>query len=232
MKKLNWIIAFVVGIAFLSSCLDGDEPQPVPAGGMTFINAYGDADRLLYRLDGNTVQEYFNPLPYRNFGFALLYARENRSLEIYASAEDRIADTTFTVRDSLYYSSIVYGTHEDPKHFITEDRVPEGTADPTTIAAVRFFNLANTAHRVTLRIGDADPLPAFRDRPMETPATGKAGENFIPVPTGAYALSVVNEDGETLATRDIEIEAGVYSSIFLTGDEGDPSTYYIGVVRL
>lgn len=229
------MIAFVASVALLGSCLRGEEPEPIPAAGATFINAFVDADRLLYRLDGNPIQSDFNPLPYRNVGFAALFARSNRRLEIYSSHEQaRLVDTTINVLDSMYYSSMVYGTHDNPRHFLTRDRIPEGTNDPTAIVAVRFFNLANTSHRVTLRIGDMDPIAAFSNRPTETAETGKAGEAFIPTTPGTYVLSVVDENGETLATRsaNIEFSTGSYWSIFLTGDENDsPSTLHVGAIR-
>src|SRR5690606_22726729 len=101
------------------------------------------------------------------------------------------------------------------------------------IAAVRFYNLANTDRRMTLRIGDLEPVAAFRDRPTETPETGKDDEGFIQVTPGTYTVSVVDEDGEIVKTREqtVDLSAGSYLSIFLTGDERDPTTFYVGRVR-
>src|SRR5690606_31711875 len=117
-------------------------------------------------VDRNTISG-LNPLPYRSYGPTLpvyVYPGEDRRLEIYSSYEDnRLVDTALTIQDSVYYSSIVYGTHDDPRHFITEDRIPEGVDDPSAIAAVRFYNLANTERRVTLRIGDIEPAATFRN---------------------------------------------------------------------
>ncbi len=232
MKKPSLLIAFVASIALLGSCLRGEDPEPVPAGGMTFVNTFIEAQLVLYLVDRNPIQDNFNPLPYRSYGFALLHARDDRRLEVYSSYEQtRLVDTTFTIQDGVYYSSIVYGTHDGPWHFVTEDKIPEGTNDPGAITAVRFYNLANTPHHVTLHIGDAEPIAAFRDRPTETPETGKAGEDFKLTTSGTYTLTVVDEDGETVATRSgIQMPAGSYLSVFLTGDERDPSTFYVGVV--
>ena len=135
--------------------------------------------------------------------------------------------------DGTCYSSFIDGPNDAPRHCITEDRIPEGTDDPASIAAVRFYNLANTPHRVTLHIGDAEPLAAFRNRPTETPETGKTGEKFTPTTTGTYTLTVADEDGETMATRQgsVELTAGSYTSVFLIGDEREPSTFYVGVIR-
>jgi len=232
MNKLSLWVAILAGTLLLGSCLRGDEPEPVPAAGMTFINTFIEAQEVAYRIDRNFIQDAFNPLPYRSYGFGLLYARENRRLEAFSSYQEaRIIDTTFTVRDSVFYSSIVYGTHDDPRHFVTEDRIPAGTQNPQEIAAVRFYNLANLPKRATLYIGDLETPAAFRNRPLETPASGKAGEAFIPIQPGDYTLTVVDEDGATIAIRSgISLPKGSYTSIFLTGDEREPSTYYVGVV--
>lgn len=233
MKKLSLMIASVAILALLGSCLRGEDPEPVAAGRMTFINSFIEAQGVFYFIDRNSIPNV-NPLGYRQPGFANFFAREDRRFEVYSSyGEARLVDTTITVQDSVFYSSFIYGTHDDPRHFITEDRIPEGTDDPAAIAAVRFYNLANTPHRVTLRIGDAQPIAAFRDRPTETPETGIAGEGFIPTATGTYTLTVVDENGETIATRQdsVELIAGSYTSVFLTGDEREPSTFYVGVIR-
>lgn len=236
MKKLHVIVALVAGTLLLGSCLKDSDPQPRQVGGTTFINAFIDADAVYCYIDRNTIP-VLNPLPYRSFGPnppVYAYPGEDRRLEIYSTYDDnRLVDTAITVRDSVYYSAFVYGTHDDPRHFITEDRVPEDVDDPAAIAAVRFYNLANTDRRVTLHIGDLTPVTAFTNRTIETPQSGKEGETFVPVTTGNYTVSVVDEDGETIAVREetLDLSAGSYVSIFLTGDERDPETFYVGRVR-
>jgi len=236
MRKLSLIVAFVASVVLLGSCLKGGDPQPERVGGITFVNTFIEAEAAFYYVDRNTVNG-LDPLYYRTYGpqwLPLYYPGANRRLEIYSTYEDnRLVDTVFAVQDSVYYSSIIYGTHDDPRHFITEDRIPEGVDDPAAIAAVRFYNLANTDRRVTLRIGDTEPVAAFSDRPIETPQTGKEGEHFTPVATGTYTVRVVDEAGETVATREgvVDLVAGSYISIFLTGDERNSDTFYVGVVR-
>ncbi|MGV3762659.1 MAG: hypothetical protein ACO1NT_09285 [Parapedobacter sp.] len=236
MKKLNLIVALVASVVLFGSCLKDSDPQPQLIGGTTFVNAFIEANAVFCYIDRNTV-ESLNPLPYRSYGPLIpvyAYPGENRRLEIYSTYEDnRLVDTAITIQDSVYYSSIVYGTHDAPRHFITEDRIPEGVDDPAAIAAVRFYNLANTDRRMTLRIGDLEPLAAFTNRPTETPQSGKDGEVFIPVTTGTYTVSVVDEDGEVVATREetLDLSAGSYVSVFLTGDERDATTFYVGRVR-
>ncbi|MEC3880859.1 hypothetical protein [Parapedobacter sp. 10938] len=235
MKKLNLITALVASVVLLGGCLRDNDPQPQRIGGTTFVNAFIEADAVYCYIDRNTVP-VLSPLGYRSYGPSLpwyVLPGENRRVEIYSMYEDnRLVDTTINVQDSVYYSSIVYGTHDAPRHFITEDRIPEGEDDPAAIAAVRFYNLANTDRRMTLHIGDIEPAAAFSNRPTETTQTGKNGEAFIPVTTGTYTVSVVDEDGEIVATREgtLDLSPGRYVSIFLTGDERDPATFYVGRV--
>ena len=236
MKKLNLIVALVAGVLLLGSCLKGGDPQPQLIGGTTFVNAFIEADAVYCYIDRNTVSS-LSPLPYRSYGPnppVYAYPGEDRRLEIYSMYEDnRLVDTAITVQDSTFYSSIVFGTHDNPRHFVTEDRIPEGVEDPAAIAAVRFYNLANTDRRMTLRIGDLEPVTAFSNRPTETSQTGKDDEAFIQVTPGTYTVSVVDEDGEIVDTRDetVDLSPGSYLSIFLTGDERDPTTFYVGRVR-
>lgn len=236
MKKLSLTVVLAAGVALLSGCLKGSDPQPRLVGGTTFINTFIEARGAYYLIDRNTIAG-LSPLPYRSFGPRIpvyIYPGDYRRLEIYSTYEDnRLVDTAITIRDSVYYSSILYGTHDHPRHFITEDRIPEGVDDPEVIAAVRFFNLANTDRRVTLHIGDIEPAAVFRNRFLETPRTGKENENFLPVAIGTYNVSVVDEAGQTVAARQgtVNLAAGSYTSIFLTGDERDPTTFYVGVVQ-
>jgi len=235
MKKRGlFYIVFFACATLAISCFKDDDTEPMPLAALTMINAFIESPQgVLYEIDESPVPPEFYPLGYRSFGYVNLFLGNSRKLEVYA-AEDQIqlVDTAFAVRDSVYYSSIIYGTVDNPLHFITEDHVPADATDPSTIAGVRFFNLANTSHRVTLRIGDTDLIPAFQDRPMETPQSGKAGEDFVAVPTGTYELVVEDDNGGTLVTRgDIALEEGSYTSIFLTGADSIDDSYYIGALR-
>ncbi len=232
-KKSLLYITFSVCAVLTISCLRDGDVEPIPSAGLTMINSFIESESVLYEMDGRPVQQEFYPLDYRSYGFVNLFVGSSRRLDVYASRDlIRLVDTTFAVQDSVFYSSIVYGTADNPLHFITEDRVPEETADPAAVAGVRFFNLANTPHQVTLRIGEIEPIPEFQDRPTETPQSGKDGEAFIVTQTGTYELSIADEDGEILVTRGgVALEEGSYTTIFLTGAESLADSYYIGALR-
>src|SRR5690606_32067478 len=101
------------------------------------------------------------------------------------------------------------------------------------MAGLRFFNLAETPKRITLRIAAAEPIAAFRNRPTETPETGKEAEEFtLTTNTGTHVLTVQDEEGNQLARRTgVALDPGDYLTIFLTGDETESAPYYIGIVR-
>lgn len=235
MKKSSlFYIAFFAFAMLAISCFKDNDAEPVPLAGLTMINAFIESPQgVLYEIDGQPVPQEFYPLAYRSYGYVNLFVGNSRWLEVNdAGNQTQLVDTSFAVQNGVLYSSFVYGTADNPLHFITEDHVPEDAGDPTTIAGVRFFNLANTSHRVTLRIGETDPIAAFQDRPMETPQSGKAGEDFITVPTGTYELVIEDENGGTLVTRgDITLDEGSYTCVFLTGADSINDSYYIGAIR-
>lgn len=234
MRKRSVMYAIaLVGVLLSSSCLKDDDTEPIPAAGLTMINSFVGSPGVSYEIDGQPAQSNLILLPYRNFDYTNLFVREGRRLQVYASADGALlADTVFNAQENVYYSSFIYGTSGQPRHFLTEDRIPEGTSDPAAVAGVRFYNLANTPHRVTLTIGTAEQLPSLGNRPTETPQSGKTGEAFIVHPTGTYNLTVEDENGEALATRSgIALVEGSYTTIFLTGDESISGSYYIGALR-
>ena len=233
-KRSVFYIAFFACATLAISCLKDNDTEPMPLAGLTMINAFIEAPQgVLYEIDREPVPQQFYPLAYRSYGYINLFVGNSRGLEIYdAENQTRLVDTSFAAKDSMLYSSIIYGTADNPLHFITEDHAPEDAGDPSTVAGVRFFNLANTTHRVSLRIGSNDPIPAFQDRPMDTPQSGKAHEDFVVVPSGTYELAIEDEDGEILVTRgDIALEEGSYTSVFLTGADSIDDSYYIGAMR-
>ena len=233
-RKPNAYLTLLLGVTLLAGCQDDAEVEPTVLAGLTLINSFIEAEAALYQLDETYLLLQRGPLRYRDMNFYTVSAGDNRRLEVTSSNEQaKLVDTTLALQENVYYTSFLFGTEAAPKHFLTEDQIPDGTDDPAAVAAVRFFNLANTPHLVTLHIADTEPMAAFRDRPTETPETGKATEGFIPTTnTGTHVLIIRDEDGEQLARRTgVALDPGDYMTVFLTGDERDPSSYYIGVLR-
>jgi len=234
-RKEKASLALFLGIALFAGCIKDEEPEPEVRSGLTVVNSFLEAQAVLHRLDiGRGFQQLNQGQGYRGINFYAVPSCDNCKLEIISSNElAQLVNTTFTLQENKYYTSFLFGTEAAPLHFLTGDHVPEDTEDPAKVAAVRFFNLAETAHRVTLHIAGAEPAEAFRNRPKETPETGKAAEEFIPTTnTGTHVLIIRDEDGEQLARRTgVALDPGDYLTIFLTGDGGADAPYYIGVVR-
>lgn len=231
----NSSLSLFLGAILFIGCIKDEEPQPDVRSGLAVVNSFLEAQAVLHRLN---VGRGFQPLNrgqyYRGIDFYAVPSCGNCKLEIISFNESaRLVDTLFALQENKYYTSFLFGTESAPQHFLTEDRVPDGTADPTAIAAVRFFNLAETSHRATLRIAGAEPIDAFRSRPTETPETGKDAEAFIPTAdTGTHVLTIQDENGEQLARRTgVALDPGDYLTIFLTGNGGESAPYYIGIVR-
>ncbi len=228
-------IALSLGVMLLGGCIKDEETEPEVRSGFTVVNSFSEAQAVQHRFDaGRGFQPLNQGQGYRGIDFYVVPSCENCKLEIVSSNElAQLVDTAFALQVNKYYTSFLFGTEEVPRHFITEDQVPEGVDDPAAIAALRFFNLAKTTDRVTLHIADAEPIAAFRDRPTETPKTGKDAQAFIPTThTGTHVLTIRNENGEQLARRTgVALDPGDYLTLFLTGDGGESAPYYIGVVR-
>ena len=233
-RKPNAYATLLLGVTLLAGCTDDPEIEPAALSGFTIVNSFIEADAALYQLDGTYMLLQGQPLRYRDMNFYTVASGNSRKLEIISSNElAKLVDTTLAIQENVYHTSFLFGTEAAPKHFLTVDRIPEGTDNPAAIAAVRFFNLANTPHHVTLHIAETEPIAAFRDRPTETPETGKATEGFIPTTnTGTHVLIIRNEEGEQLARRTgVALDPGDYLTVFLTGDQRDPASYYVGVLR-
>ncbi len=234
-RKRITCVSLFLGVALLAGCIDDlPDPEPETQSILTVVNAFVEAQAVLHLVDvGGGLQRLNQGQNYRGIDSYILPSRDDFKLEIISSNESaQLVDTAFALRENRYYTSFVFGTEAAPKHFVTEDKGLEGAGDATARAGLRFYNLANTAHRLTLHIAEADPIEVFSNRPTETAETGRNGAEFTPTThTGTHVLTVRNEHGEQLARRPgVALDPGDYLTIFLTGDD-DEAFYYIGVVR-
>ncbi|WP_262247065.1 hypothetical protein [Parapedobacter soli] len=235
--KANFIVclSLFTGMVLVAGCIKDEEPTPDVRSGVTVVNSFLEAEAVLHRVDvGLGLQSLGQGLGYRGIDFYAIPSHENCRLEIISSNESaQLVDTAFTIEENKYYTSFLFGTEAAPLHFLTDDRLPAGTEDPTAIAGLRFFNLAETPHRVTLQIATGEPIPAFQDRPTETSETGQGAAEFILTSnTGTHVLTVRDENGGQLARRTgVALDPGDYLTIFLTGNGNDSTPFYIGIVR-
>ncbi|MFC3196584.1 hypothetical protein ACFOET_03060 [Parapedobacter deserti] len=226
--------SLLLATVLMAGCIKDPENEPEAEAWLTVANAFFDAEAVFYRLDVGRGGKPLNSLRFRETGRYHVPSCADCKLEVFSSNQSsRVVDTTFSIQANAYYTSFLFGTEESPKHFIVEDRLPAGVDDPTAIAGLRFFNLANTAHRVTLHVAGTETIADFRNRPTETAETAGAAEVFIPTThTGTHVLTIVDENGVQLARRTgVALDPGDYLTIFLTGDGGDTFPYHIGVLR-
>ncbi|MFD1769058.1 DUF4397 domain-containing protein [Sphingobacterium suaedae] len=230
MKKVSiqlFICLFMVLISF-SSCLKDDDYVPVPAGFMTFVNAYPDASGLYYQIDGRTLNAGYAPVAHKEYSKAALYAGSRNLRALSGSQNKTVIDSTITVNDSTAYSSFVYGTTAHPKFAMTQDKSIQGLGDKT---AFRFLNLANDVANVNLFMGDSD-TPAFDNRPVETGASAVQNQTFIAKESGSQSLRITDASGNEIAKREnYNFTKGYYYTIILIGTKGDSNMpLYIGVI--
>ena len=234
-RKGSRALALCLGVTLLSGCIEELETEPEVRSGLVVVNAFSEAEAVLHRLDvGSGLQSLNQGLGYPSVDFYVVPICDPCKMEVISSNElATVVDTGFTLQENKYYTSFLYGTEETPQHFLTADRVPADTEDPAEVAGLRFFNLAETPHRVTLHIADAEPITAFRNRPKETAETGKESADFIPTTdTGTHVLTIRDENGEQLARRTgVALDPGDYLTVFLTGSGEGETPFYIGVVR-
>src|SRR5690606_30010965 len=224
----------LIGLTLLAGCIKDEEPTPDVRSGFSVVNSFPEAQAVLRRLDvGLRLQQLGQAQAYRGIDYFAIPSRENCRMEIISSNDNaQLVDTTFKLVENRYYTSFLFGTEAAPLHFLTDDRLPDNVEDPKTIAGVRFFNLAG-AIRATLFIGTAEPIATFRNRPTETPQTGKDAEEFIPTAnTGTHVLTIYDDNGDQVARRTgVALDPGDYLTFFLTGNGSESAPYYIGVLR-
>ncbi|HLS94844.1 hypothetical protein BC792_102109 [Sphingobacterium allocomposti] len=230
MKKISIQLlgTLLFSLVFFAGCLKDEDRVPVPAGFMTFVNAFTSPEGLYYQIDGRTLNAGYAPIMFRGYSTASLYVGNRNLRAMSASQNKTIVDSTITVRDSTAYSSFVYGTPAQPKFAMTQDKVIDNLGDKT---AFRFFNLANGVSEVSLFIGDSS-TPAFADRPVETGASAVQHQTFVAKESGSFRLEVRDADGNKIAERDsYNFTRGYYYSILLIGTKEDNSMpLYIGVI--
>lgn len=215
MKKNHFLFVIVLAIFSLSSCLK-DDAQPTPQALVTLLNAYPNDAGVSYVVDGRQVTSsngtwkgltYFRAYP------------GNKKLDIYDKmSQQAILDTTMNYADSTMYTGFVYGTAGHPKFIRTTDLAVENLGDK---AGIRFIHVGNGVGKVSFQLGDQS-IPAFQNRAQESASTIAQSQIFHPATAGTLTLTVKDEQGNVLVTRDnIVLKNGYYYTFALMGTKGD-----------
>lgn len=216
MKNYRLLFILPLIIMTLGSCLKDDDYDGPDLPTVSLYNFYPKANGIQYVINGSPMTDY-NP----NYkGISLFLAIPgNKTMEILdRQSNEVIIDTSLTFADSVYYSCFVYGTIDDPA-FI---RVPdEGLEDLGTKAGVRFLHLGHGAGKVSLKIGDQE-IEGLTDREYETTETVDIAKLFKPANSGQAAITVIDENGETVAKVDnLDLVQGRHYNFILNGSKDD-----------
>jgi len=216
-----------MGSLLLSSCLkDDDDYVEPPAGLLTMVNGYIDANSIMYYTHLGTIP----PILFKSYASTRLYTGERQIAVSGSASPARLADTTITVKEDSVYTSFLYGNKDKAKHIIIQNKKLSAATEKTV--GIRFMNLADVSGKVSLQLGDAAISAPFKDRSVETQATATANQTFIAQPEGTLTLKVKDQAGTVLATREgLKFESGKHYTIILIGKKDNANTpLYVGQV--
>lgn len=232
MKKfsIRLLLCSIVGLLAFNSCLkDDNDNTPIPNGLMVYVNAFPEEDALHYYVDGRSISNNLAPVAYKSYTATRLFTgKRNLKVTPYHS-NITIIDSTLTIKDSIAYTSFVYGTKEVPVFAVAEDKGIQGLGNKF---GLRYFNLANKTEGTNLFVGD-DTEALFSNRALETGESVVTNQAFVATETTKSNLIVKDNAGKELAKREFTFQKGRYYTIMLTGVKDDPKTpLYIGVIAL
>lgn len=241
MKKYfsHIILVLILGSTLLfSNCLKDNKTTPIPIGGILLVNAYSDANSLMFYAENNPITTQgleFKHILRDTRGSYLSFLAGSRTLSIHSITDgqvekEELTKTTFNVLEGFTYSAFAFGSKENAKISIVKDEtilLKDGES------GVRFFNLAEDIGAVTLSIEGKEGLDSWIDRRKENDETIKEYQDFESFDEGKYTLTIKDENGNILTIREgISFKSGRYKTLFLTNniDDKDADAYYIGVL--
>lgn len=229
--KFYILLPLALLVLSMSSCLKDNDVAPIPLAGFSMINAYPDAEAVVYFADQNAIRHPNSP--------SLLYRHQHPVIEKLFTGNRKISvidvnrpdetliDTTFTAKDSTFYSAFLYGIEDQVKQIITTDKAVDNINQDES--AIRFFNLATGAGAVSVEI-DGEAIPAFGDRTIETGTSAEDNQQFMVYKSGTFTITVKDENNNVLISREsVDLNPRTYHSLILVGIKGDSeSPLYIG----
>lgn len=230
--KLFFTALFAVAI--LSSCLkDNDNIDNVPRAALTLVNAYTPSTSIVQLADNNYLTSPYAPLVYNTYTpndqIKFLFTG-NRKIKTITPENKTLIDTVFTFNDQTYYTSFVYGSTDKPKQIITQDKALDNLGDK---AAIRFFHLANNIAKVNVYLNTKE-TPIYSNRGIEDVLTGEnlKHQDFISQASGSTNVIITDENNNTLLERTVDLAAGRYFTLILTGDKNSTEKpLYIGFIK-
>lgn len=230
-QTIKLFFVALLSVSFLSGCLkDNDDINNIPRSVLTLVNAYSPAPYITQMADNNYLTTGYNPLEYNTYSaIPQSLFTGNRKIKTLSPNNQILIDTVYTFRDSTYYTSFVYGTAELPKQIISEDKSVEQLNDKS---ALRFFHLANNTGKVNVYLNTKETA-IYSAREIEDALIGENLEHakFVAQANGKTNIIITDAENNTLIERTVDLAAGRYYSIILTGDINSiEKPLYLGVV--
>lgn len=225
-------IPFLFTILITTSCLKDDESAPyVPKAALRMINAYSNAEAIVFSTDNNYLTPLGNPLRYNEYttSLALIYPG-NRRIKVYSNDNALVSDTTINLKDSTYYSSFVFGNTPKAKNLITTDiSIPNLDGN----SAIRFLHLATNIGNVNVKFS-TNTNNIYENRSPEVLATAPtpANEIFKKENPGKRKITITDMNNNILVEREYDFLSSRYYTIILTGDKNSSSKpLYLGIIQ-
>ncbi|NGM61782.1 DUF4397 domain-containing protein [Sphingobacterium sp. SGG-5] len=225
------LMAGLLVLATLNSCMKDDDYEEVPVGVVTMVNGYVSSNGVIYAVDNNTIQYSYNPLPYQKYDAFRIFPG-NRRLRIFTETEEQLVDETYNFEENTYYTSFIYGLQEDARHLLTKDQLLENLGSES---GMRFFHLSPSAGQVNVYLDNKETL-LFGERTYEN-GDGEEVEDdeniqFVAQSSGKHTIIITDEADETLVEREYTFKEGWHYSIILIGDDStDVRKLYLGIVE-
>lgn len=228
MKRITFKLLFAVllGTLTLSSCLKDNDYEPVPHAVLTMVNAFTGTNSVGYFAENTNINTYGN-IKYQHPDFRNLFVG-NRRIRIIDEQQKVLVDSNFTFKDSLYYSSFIFGEQAKFDHILVEDA---SVTDLGSNTAYRFLHLSNSDAKVSVYIG-SETEPVFSDRETEDATSQLTSKTFISKPAGTHKIVVKDEDGATIVEREFQFESKAYYSLVLIGEKDNANKpLYLGILK-
>jgi len=226
------LMAGLLVLATLNSCMKDDDYEEVPVGVVTTVNGYVSSNGVIYAVDNNTVQFNYDPLvQYKEYNAFRIF-QGNRRFRIFTETEDPLVDETYNFKENTYYTSFVYGWQEDIRHLLTEDQLLESLGSES---GMRFFHLSPSEGKVNVYLDNEETL-LYGEREYEGGDNSEEVEDndhatFVAQSSGKHTIIITDEAGETLVEREYTFKQGWHYSIILIGDDSMARPLYIGIVE-
>lgn len=200
----------VAGTFLMTSCLKDDLNSPnIPQAGFTMINVHTGSEYIIHKADNNFIQTMNNPLHFKGINFVYLYPG-NRKIQTIDPANKILIDSTYAIKDSLLYTSIVFSKAGNKiGQRLVSDTLLNNLSDH---AAYRFVNLAYDNINVDLYIGDSKVID---NRVYDGNNLIANHYKFVAQSAGSKKIIVKNEANEILAEKDLNMHAKMHYSFVL-----------------